>query len=114
MFGVLIFMIAFVICYFIYYFIFDDMLKKEKYTKIKELVILTKNFNLDKKKLNYRKCLNGVAIINSFIISITMGVVVSLPLANIYKLLIAGVMIIVLIIGCYFAYGKYLNKKWGK
>lgn len=49
-FSLLFFVVLFIIFYFIYYFIFDDMLKKEKYTKITELVFLTKVYNLDKKK----------------------------------------------------------------
>ena len=39
MFSVLFFVIVFIGAFFIYYMIFDDMLKKEKYTKISELVL---------------------------------------------------------------------------
>ena len=75
MFSFLLFTTVFVIVYLVYNFIFDHMLKKEKYTKISELVILTKKFKLDKKKMNYKSCLNGVAIINAFIISFTIAII---------------------------------------
>lgn len=114
MFSVITFIIAFFVTYFIYYFIFDDLLKKEKYMKISELVILTKKFNLDKKKMNYRSLLNGVAIINAFILAFTLAVVLWLPVPEWLLMIIAFIMIIVLIIVMYFIYGKKLNKKWGK
>lgn len=116
MFGVVLFLIFFIIIYFVYYFIFDDLLKKEKYTKISELVILTKKFNLDKKKMNYRKLLNGIAIINAFIISFTISMLDLIPdvIPIGVKLLIAFVIILILIFSMYFGYGYHLKKKWGK
>lgn len=114
MFDIMFFTILFIVVYFAYYFIFDDMLKKERYTKISELVILTKKFNLDKKKMNYRKLLNGIAIINAFIIAFSTTLVELLPIDIMFKLAVAFVIILILIFSLYFAYGKYLNKKWGK
>lgn len=116
MFGVVLFFIIFVIIYFVYYFIFDDLLKKEKYTKISELVLLTKKFNLDKKKMNYRKLLNGIAIINAFIMSFTISLLDFIPkvVPMGIKLLIAFIVILILIFSMYLGYGNYLAKKWGK
>ncbi len=116
MFDIVFFFIIFVIVYFVYYFIFDDLLKKEKYTKISELVILTKKFNLNKKKMNYRKLLNGISIINAFIIAFTITVINLLPKGWFIgvKLLIAFVIILVLIFSMYYGYGHYLKRKWGK
>lgn len=114
MFNVMFFILIFLAVYFVYYFIFDDMLKKERYTKISELVILTKKFNLDKKKMDYRKLLKGVAIINAFIIAFSATLVDFLPIDIMFKLAVAFVVILILIFSLYFAYGKYLNKKWGK
>jgi len=111
---VLYFIIVFIVVYFCYYFIFDDMLKKEKYAKISELVILTKKFNLDKKKMNYRSLLNGIAIINAFIMATTIVVADLIPSNYFVKLLVAFILILILMFSLYFAYGKYLNKKWGK
>ncbi|MBQ8659284.1 MAG: hypothetical protein IJ475_00390 [Bacilli bacterium] len=112
--ALIMFALVFVIVYFVYYFIFDDMLKKEKYTKISELGLLVRKFNLDKKKMDYKKCLNGVAVINAFIISFTFTLIDFIEIDIIFTLLFAFVVLTVLILVCYFSYGKYLNKKWGK
>lgn len=113
MFYGMIFAIMFMIVYAVYYFIFDDMLKKEKYTKISELVLFTNKFNLDKKKIDKRKLLNGVALINAFIMSFTATITMLLPFGY-FNFVIAFVIIMVLLFSMYFTYGKYLNKKWGK
>ena len=111
MFSLIYFVIVFIIVYFAYYFIFDDMLKKEKYAKISELVLLTKKFNLDKKKMNYRSSFNGIAILNAFIMGSTVVVVDLIPFNYVSKLLVAFVMIMILMFSLYFLYGKYLSKK---
>lgn len=113
MFSLIMFVVVFIVIYLVYYFIFDDKLKKEKYTKISELVLLTKKFNLDKKKMNYKGLLNGIAIINAFIISFTVTIVDLIPVDMVFKLAIAFVIIMVLIFSLYISYGKYLQKKWG-
>lgn len=114
MFSIIFFFTLFVIFYFIYYFIFDDMLKKEKYTKIRELVLLTNKFKLDKKKMDYKKCLNGVAIINGAIIAFTATLIDLLNINISFTLLVAFVILMILIYVSYMLYGKYLQKKWGK
>ncbi len=114
MFYIMIFALMFVVIYLAYYFVFDDMLKKEKYTKISELVLFTNKFNLDKKKIDKHKLLKGVALINAFIMSFTATITMLVPVQSYFKLFIAFVLIMVLIFSMYFAYGKYLNKKWGK
>ncbi len=108
------FIVIFVVFYLIYYFIFDDMLKKEKYTKINELVFLTHYFKLNKEKMNYRQCLNGVAILNAFIISFTFTLIQFLKLPIAFKLLIAFVIMLALVYCGYMLYGKHCQKKWGK
>ena len=113
-FDLIFFLLIFVAVYFVYYYIYDSMLKKEKYTKISELVILTKKFNLDKKQMNYRSCLNGIAIINAFIISFTITIIDIIPVNIMFNLAIAFLIILILIFSMYFTYGKYLNRKWGK
>ena len=113
-FSLLFFVVVFIGFYILYYLIFDDKLKKEKYTKISELVLLTKKFNLDKKKMDYRKCLKGVALINAFIIAFTVVVVDLIGLNNLIWFPIALVMLFGLIIILYFTYGKICEKKWGK
>ena len=113
-FSLIMFVLIFMVVYFAYYFIFDDMLKKEKYTKISELVLLAKKFELDKKKMDYKQALNGIAIINAFIISFTFTVIDLIPVVITLKLVIGFAIMLCLIFSFYFAYGRSLQKKWGK
>lgn len=114
MFNLIMFIVIFLGVYFVYYFIFDDMLKKEKYTKISELVLLTRKFNLDKKKMNYKSALNGIAIINASIVAITFTIIDLIPVNIVFKLIIAFVLMLIMIFSLYISYGKSLQKKWGK
>ena len=75
LFEIIFFIIVFTVAYLFFSYIFNDMLKKEKYTKITELKFLTNHFKLDKKKCNYKELLNGCAIINAFIIGFTVALV---------------------------------------
>ena len=113
-FSLIMFVLLYSVIYVVFYFIFDDMLKKEKYTKISELVLLTNKFNLDKKKMNYRETLKGVAMINAFIIAFTFTVIDLIPVEITLKLVIGFIIMLVLVFGLYFSYGKKLQKKWGK
>ena len=113
-FSLIMFVLLYSVIYVVFYFIFDDMLKKEKYTKISELVLLTNKFNLDKKKMNYRETLKGVAMINAFIIAFTFMVIDLIPVEITLKLVIGFIIMLVLVFGLYFSYGKKLQKKWGK
>ena len=113
-FSLIMFALIFIVVYFVCYFIFDDMLKKEKYTKITSLVLLTNKFNLDKKQMDYKITMNGVAIINAFIISFTFTVIDLIPVMTTLKLVIGFVIMLILMFGLYIAYGKKLQKKWGK
>lgn len=113
-FTVIMFAVLFVGVYLVFNFIFDDMLKKEKYTKISELVLLTKKFDLDKKKMDYKKALNGIALINALIVAVGFTITDLLPFNIVINLLIAFVVILIMMFGMYFAYGNHLKKKWGK
>lgn len=110
---VVFFIILFVVVYLVYSFIFDDMLKKEKYVKISELGFMVRVNNLDKKKMDYKKCLNGISLINAFIISFVSTLMLIIKVHYMFRLLIAFVLLMGLIYSLYTLYGKYLNKKWG-
>ena len=113
MFHCLLFLVSFLIIYFIFKLVLEDGLKRDK-KNVKEIAIAKKLFKLDEGKIDNKELLNGVAIINSFIISITFVVVDIIGLENIYWLVIALALIIALIFVCYSIYGKILHKKWGK
>jgi hypothetical protein len=114
LFSLIFFAIVYAGVFFVYYMIFDDMLKKEKYTKISELVLLTNKFKLDQKKMDYRKCLRGVALINAFILALVVVIVEWIGIDTFLWLPIALVLLFGLILLCYYLYGKYCEKKWGK
>ena len=114
MYGVVIFFIMFIVVFFAYYLIFDDMLKKEKYARISELVLLTNRFKLKKDRKNYRSILMGVAGINSFIIALTIALVVSFKFHMIIRLIAAFFFMLIMIFVLYRIYGRYLSKKWGE
>ncbi len=114
MYGVVMFFVMFIIVFFVYYMIFDDMLKKEKYARISELVLLTNKYKLKKDRKHYKSILTGIALINSFIIALTIALVVSLKFHMIIKLIVAFFLMLILIFVLYHFYGKYLSKKWGE
>ena len=114
MFGVILFFVVFFVSCLVYYLIFDFLLKKEKYARISELVLLTNKFKLKKDRKHYRSILNGITIINSFIIAITIALVVSIKIDMIFRLLLAFVFMLILIFVMYTIYGKHLSKKWGQ
>lgn len=89
------------------------MLKKEKYTKISELVFLTNVYKLNKKRMNYKECLNGVAIMNAFIIAFAIALVDALPVNLVLSLVIAFVVMFILLYFGYKIYGNICKKKWG-
>ena len=113
MFHLLLFIVVFLVVYFVFKLIFDDALRRDK-KNIKEIGVAKKVFHLDEKKIDNKKLLNGVSIINAFIVAITFIVVDLIGLDKAYWLAIAFVIIIALIFICYSIYGKILYKKWGK
>ena len=114
MFELLLFTTSFIILNVIFNLFYDDALKKEKLSKIKTIPIMINKFNLDKKKVDNKSLLRGVSFINAFIISVTLVIVDFVGVEKIYWFLIAFVVIILLILICYYIYGKILQKKWGK
>ncbi len=114
MFELLLFLVVFGIVLFILLLLYDNALKKDKISNIKSVVVLIDKFKLDKKKVDNKKLLNGVAIINSFIISETVVLVDMLGIYNIIWFVVAFINIVIMILICYTIYGKMLIKKWGK
>ncbi len=113
MFYLLLFVVIFLVIFFVFSLVFDDALRKDKKV-IKEIEVAKKLFKLDEKKIEVKKLLRGVSIINSFIISITVVIVDIIGIDKFYWLPIAFVIILALIFSCYYIYGKILHKKWGK
>ena len=64
-------------------------------------------------KLNYKKFANSLSLVNAFIIELTVTVV-ELFDALIWKLLVGFLVLIPLILICYYVLGKIYKKKEGK
>ncbi len=114
MFELLLFTTSFIVLNIVFNLFYDDSLKKEKLSKIKTIPIMIDKFSLDKNKVDNRALLRGVSFINAFIVSTTLVVVDFIGIEKIYWFIIAFIVIILLILICYYIYGKILQKKWGK
>lgn len=108
---ILVFLGVFVISYFLY------IRKNKKYNKNKvplELLYLVRVYDLDIKKINYRKFIWMYSLINTFIIT-TVYILITYLLDNLLLQIIIGVvLLILLIIICYGLLGRYYMKKEGE
>lgn len=91
--------------------------KNKKYNKNKvpvELLYLVRVYNLDIKKIKYKKFIWIYSLINTFIIS-TVYILITYLLENLLLQIIIGIiLLILLIIICYGLLGRYYIKKEGK
>ena len=87
--------------------------KKRKIRNISEVDYLTTKFKLDSKKLNLDKMIVVISLINSFIISIVSSVVMLMPFAIMWQLIVAFALLFGLIYALYEIYGRHLKKKEG-
>ena len=101
-------LIVFVLVFLFNYFVFvrkDKKLKKDEMPL--ELIYLSHIYEINPKKLNYRKFQYTYSLINSFIITSTYLAVIYLIKTMIMKVIIGIVLLILLIIICYGLLGRY-------
>lgn len=109
------YLLVFIIIFILNYFLF--IWKKQKYNKNKipqELYYLKGLYNINIKKINYKKFVWAYSLINTFIISTTYIVVVRLVNGFIWQIIIGIVLLILLIIICYGLLGRYYMQKEGR
>lgn len=110
----LIFIISFLIIYLVYFLIVVRRKKGiEAFKKGKQVLFFKNAYKLDLDKLNYNKFANSLALTNAFIIAFTVTVIEFID-GYIIKLLIGFVILIPLILICYYILGKIYKKKEGK
>ena len=101
---------------FIFHYIFV-VRKNKKYNKDKvpiELLYLVKLYDLNVKKINYKKFIWIYSFINTFIVS-TVYIIISNLLESLIMQIIFGIILLILfIIICYGLLGRYYMKKEGK
>lgn len=107
------FVCVFVFCYLVY--LFGIMLRKKrnkfnpKKLKVEETYLISK-YNIDMKKVNYKRHLNLIAISNSLIFAITLEVV-TITDRLLWQLLFSIAVLVPLIVLTYSIIGKYYIKK---
>ncbi len=105
------FCILFVIIFCIHYVYDYRKLKKKKTDNFMLISYVVKKFKIDEKKIQYKKELKWMCLIDSFIIS-SVGTIVSfLDTYLILQLGIGFVLLFLLIYALYELYGRHLEKK---
>ena len=87
--------------------------KKKKIKSISEVDYLSAKFKLDPKQLNLDKAIVVISLINAFIISIVSSIVMLMPFAIMWQLIVAFALLFGLIYALYEIYGRHLKKKEG-
>lgn len=108
------FLIIFIIIFIFNYLVKLKRIKKKKYNKIEEMNYILAKFKLKKNKINYKKEIFFISLINSFIISLTSIVVIKIKGPLFLRLAAGFVIIFLLIYAFYEIYGRNLKKKEGK
>lgn len=107
------FITAFVLCYLLY-LVFVILSKKKNHFNSKKLKVeetyLINKYKIDFKKVNYKKHLYLVALINSFILAFTL-IAVQIVKNIFIQIFLSVVFLIPLILISYSLLGKYYQKK---
>lgn len=111
---ILLFVISFLLVYLVYYLIVVRRSKGIEAFKTGKQVMFFKNaYKLDLNKLDYKKFANSLSLVNAFIIAFTVTVVSNFS-DTITWLLVGFVILIPLILICYYILGKIYKKKEGR
>lgn len=113
-FIVLFYGILFIVVYIFNYLMNYRKVKKKKYQNIGEMNYLIYKFKLDKNKINYKREILYISLLNSFIISSVGTFVTCLNLKIFLQLIIGFVLLFALIYSLYEIYGRHLQKKLTK
>ena len=107
--------IIFVAVFLLNYLLFVRKNKKLKKDDMPlELIYLANIYDIDPKKINFRKFQYTYSLINSFIITTTYLLVIYLIKSMIVKVVAGIVILILLIIICYGLLGRYNQSKQNK
>ena len=107
------FIFVFIISLIIFMIIKWRLLKKKLGFNFIGVSYLISKFNLNKAKVNLKKMINQLAIINSFIIAFVSTLICMLPMKLFWQLGLGFVLLLILIYALYEIYGRRLYKKWG-
>ena len=100
--------VIFILVFLLNYLLFVRKNKKLKKDEMPlELIYLSGIYDIDPKKINFRKFQYTYSLINSFIITTTYMLVIYLVKTMIMRIIIGTVLLILLIIICYGLLGRY-------
>lgn len=85
--------------------------KKKKIKNISEIDYLSAKFKLKQKDLDRDKMIIIISLINAFIISIVSSVIMLMPFAIMWQMIIAFALLFGLIYALYEIYGRHLKHK---
>ena len=105
------FLVVFFLVFIVIYIANLRKVKKEKYDTIGEINYVIKKFKLDKKKINYKKEIRMIALLDSIIIASVGTFVTSLDIMIILQLGLGFVLLFALIYSLYEIYGRHLTNK---
>ena len=88
--------------------------KKKKIKSISEIDYLKAKFKLDEKKLDKDKMIIMISLINAFIISLVSSIVMLMPFAIMWQMIVAFALLFGLIYSLYEIYGRHLKRKEDK
>lgn len=108
------FLVLFTIVYTINYVFDYRKIKKKKYDNIMLMSYVIKKFEINKNKINYRKELKWMTLINSFIIAGVGTFVSCLDTYIFIQLGLGFVLLFLLIYSLYEIYGRHLVNKIGR
>ena len=122
--SVCIFIVLFMIVFLVDYFLINkrklDVIKnkgvnkkgkKKKIKNISEIDYLTAKFKLKEKELDMDGMIIVISLINAFIISIVSSVVMLMPFAIMWQMIVAFALLFGLIYALYELYGRHLKRK---
>lgn len=105
------FSILFISIYLIYVFLINR--KRKTYERLKknsEVTLVIKRYKLDMKKIKYKRLLNNIALINSFILSFTTVIILNIK-SVFFRIIIGFIVAFILTYCMYEILGRiYKNK----
>ena len=108
------FLYDFILIFLLFYIIYRTfiMKKKKTFSKLKkndEVRLFILRYNIDVKKINYKKLLNVISIINSFIISFTSALILNID-SFIWSIIVSFLLIMILSYSLFELAGRYFKK----
>ncbi len=113
---ILFFIIIFLVLMLFFTIFYRNRLGKSNEKKLSEVRYFTKKFKLNRNLIDLRKFYNGIALINSVIISFVSTLLMYMDIVwefnYVLELIIGFILLFLLIYSLYEIYGNILKRKW--